>query len=98
MPPHPPPCLPDERQWGNLCYPKIDALRIMKSGDNFDFMLGDVPSELLPELAKSAGDQGALVVKKNDPGFEVTIKSLPRGEATELLKRLQPDSGVKLPD
>jgi hypothetical protein len=98
MPPHLPPCLPDELLWGNLCYPKIDVLRIMKSGDNFDFVLGDVPGELLPELAKSAGDKGELVVKKADPGFEVTIKALPPGEATELLKQLQPDSGVKLPE
>ncbi|UFS78372.1 hypothetical protein LPB73_13755 [Tardiphaga sp. 37S4] len=98
MPPHPPPCLPDERLWGSLCYPKIDAIRIMRSGDNFDFVLGDVPSELLPELAKSAGGQGHLVVKKADPGFEVTIKALPRGEANELLKQLKPDSGVELPE
>jgi hypothetical protein len=70
----------------------------MRSGDNFDFVLGDVPSELLPELAKSAGGQGHLVVKKADPGFEVTIKALPRGEANELLKQLKPDSGVELPE
>ncbi|MGJ4950573.1 hypothetical protein [Bradyrhizobium sp. HKCCYLS20291] len=98
MVPHPPPCSADERLWGSLCYPKIDALRIMKSGDNFDFVLSDVPSELLPELAKSVGDQGHLVVKKSQPGFEVTIKALQRDDANKLLKQLQPDAGAKLPD
>jgi hypothetical protein len=99
MAPHPPPCAANEVLWGNVCYPKIDAIRIAKDGANFNFDLGQVSSELLPRIAETAGDQANLQVKKAGPGFDVTITSVPHGDATELLKRLRPDEpNAKLPE
>jgi len=97
MAPHPPPCSADEVLWGDLCYPRIDAIRIVEAGGSFNFILGGVSSELLPSLAESAGDQGQLHAKKTGKGFDVTIESVPRAAAADLLKQLRP-SDPKLPE
>jgi hypothetical protein len=94
---HPPPCGADEVLWGNLCYPKIDAIRIEKAGGNFNFILGGVSSELLTKLKESAGDQGRLLSNQTGKGFDVTIESVPPAAAADLLKQLRP-SDPKLPE
>jgi hypothetical protein len=97
--PHPPPCFPNEVLWGNLCYPRIDALRIEKVGIDYKFILEEVPGDLLPGLADKAGAQADMHVKKAGPTFQVTITSIPRGDATDLLRQLRPnDPNIKLPD
>lgn len=97
MPPHPPPCLAGEILWGNECLPRPDLLRIVNAGDSYTFVLKGVSGELLPNLAETAGDQAHLQVKKTGPGFQVTITSVPHGDANDLVKRLQPDN-PNLPD
>ncbi|MBK3664759.1 hypothetical protein JJE66_26470 [Bradyrhizobium diazoefficiens] len=99
MAPHPPPCYANEVLWGNTCYPRIDTFRIEKVGANYKFILEEVPGDLLHGLADKAGDQANLHVKKAGPGFEVTITSIPHGDATDLLKQLRPDDpNLQLPD
>jgi hypothetical protein len=94
--PHPPPCHGNEILWGNECIPAPNTLRIDKVGSNFTFVLEGVAKELLPHLEKAAGGQAQVDVKDTDPGH-VTITSVPHGEASELVKRLQPNA-PKLPD
>ncbi|GKQ50431.1 hypothetical protein [Bradyrhizobium sp. Ce-3] len=97
MPPHPPPCHAGEILWGNVCLPRPNSIRIVNTGDSFTFVLNGVSGDLLPNLAESAGDQAHVQVKKTSPGFNVTITSVPHGDASDLVKRLQPDD-PKLPD
>jgi hypothetical protein len=99
MAPHPPPCSANEVLWGNTCYPRIDTFRIERVGVNYKFILEEVPGDLLHGLADQAGDQANLHVKKAGSAFEVTITSVPHGDAASLLKQLRPeDPNIKLPD
>jgi hypothetical protein len=99
MAPHPPPCSANEVLWGNQCYPKIDTFRIERVGADYKFFFEEIPGDLLHGLADKAGDKANLHVKKVGSAFEVTITSVPHGDATDLLKQLRPnDLNFKLPD
>ena len=65
MAPHPPPCTANEVLWGTLCYPRPNTLTITNLGGAFSFTMGKVSSDLLPQLAHSAGDDAHMVVKKS---------------------------------
>ncbi len=98
MAPHPPPCSSSEVNWGGVCYPRIDTIHVGNVGDTFGFVLGNVSSDLLPHLAEAAGDGAHMVVSKGDSGFNVTIASVSRDNAIEMLNRLQPSDPTSLLD
>jgi hypothetical protein len=82
-----------------MCYPRIDTFRVEKADVGFKFTIDGVPGSLLSDLADKAGDQAHLYVKKTGASFGVTITSIPREDATGLLRQLRPDDlNMKLPD
>jgi hypothetical protein len=99
MAPHQPPCAHNETLWDGLCYPKIDAIHVEKAGTEYKFILQGVSGSLLPGLAEAIGPDAQLNAKQAGPGLDVTITSIPQGDAQGLLKRLRPDDAdPKLPD
>jgi hypothetical protein len=82
-----------------MCYPRIETFRAEKIGAAYNFVLEGVHPDLLPILAEKAGDQAKLHTKQAGAGFDVTITSIPREHASDLLKRLRPgDPNIVLPD
>jgi hypothetical protein len=85
--------------WDGRCYPRIDAIRVEKTGSDYKFILEGVASGLLPGLTEAIGPNAQLNAKQAGPGLEVTITSIPKADAEGLLKRLRPDDvDPKLPD
>jgi hypothetical protein len=97
MPPHPPPCHPNEIRIGDTCYPTPN-LHINPLGEKFDFSLSNVHPEVLPSITDMAGEGAEIVVKKAGQSISVTISAVPRADANVLLQALRPnDPDAKLP-